>query len=112
MPFHFWDRQQPREFVYTPKYRLQIRKYVANRYKIRKFGVMDTKTDIEFEQLVQLAKRLPKKQWARLKLEVENPVSETFSDLESFLLAAPIFTDKQLEDISMTRNLMKQWRNK
>lgn len=73
---------------------------------------MQTKTDIEFEQLVRLAKSLPKKQWVKLKLEVERTTSETVSDIESFLLTAPTFSEEQIEEITNTRNRINQWRSK
>lgn len=73
---------------------------------------MQTKTDIEFEQLVRLAKSLPKEQWVKLKLEVERPTGETVSDIESFLLTAPTFSEEQIEEITNTRNRINQWRSK
>lgn len=75
---------------------------------------MQVQLDIGFEQLVQLAKRLPAKQWTKLKQEVENENSrgKETSDLESFLLSAPTFSTKQLEEIAQTRRTINQWRTK
>ncbi len=75
---------------------------------------MQVQLDIGFEQLVQLAKRLPAGQWAKLKNEVdkENETTSKVSDLEAFLLTAPTFTKKQLDEIGKTRKAMTQWRTK
>lgn len=75
---------------------------------------MQVQLDIGFEQLVQLAKKLPAKQWRQLKQEVDNEnsvVGET-SELEKFLLSAPTFSKKQLEEIAKTRKAINQWRTK
>ena len=73
---------------------------------------MQVQVDIEFNQLVQLAKKLPAKQWTKLKAEVEmqNKPTEVASELEKFLLTAPTFTKKQLDEIAKTRKAINQWR--
>lgn len=73
---------------------------------------MQAQTDIEFNQLVQLVKRLPLKQWAKLKKEVEKGqnVKNDPSDLETFLLNAPTFSKKQLNEIAKARKEISQWR--
>lgn len=75
---------------------------------------MQLTVDIGFDQLVQLAKRLPKTQWKRLKDEVEQEktVSDNTSDLEALLLSAPTFTQKQLDEIEKTRKAINKWRTK
>lgn len=75
---------------------------------------MQLTVDIGFDQLVQLAKRLPKTQWKRLKDEVEQEknVSAGASDLEEFLLAALTFSQKQIDEIEKTRKAINQWRTK
>lgn len=75
---------------------------------------MQLQPDIAFQELVQLAKKLPKNQWSKLKDEVENENSsqDNSSELESFLLTAPIFTKEQLEEIELTRKEINQWRSK
>jgi hypothetical protein len=57
---------------------------------------MELYVDIEFEQLVEIAKKLPATKWSRLKAEVEKvPVQPGKSKrLETFLLKAPIFSKK------------------
>ena len=74
---------------------------------------MQVQLDIEFDQLVKLAKGLPVKQWTRIKQEVENnknAADRKVSDLESFLLKAPTFTKKQFNEIAQTRKAINQWR--
>lgn len=75
---------------------------------------MQIQIDIGFEQLVQLAKRLPASQWTKLKqvVDKEKANSDPVSDLESFLLTAPTFTQKQLDRIAQTRKEINQWRIK
>jgi hypothetical protein len=75
---------------------------------------MQLQLDIAFDQLVQLAKRLPKKEWVKLKQEVdqEHVSGKQVSDLESFLLTGPTFTKKQLNEIAKTRKAINQWRTK
>ena len=75
---------------------------------------MQVQLDIGFDQLVQLAKRLPAPQWTKLKKEVDKEKEENSqaSDLEAFLLTAPTFTEKQLDQITKTRKAINQWRTK
>ena len=75
---------------------------------------MGTQVNIEFEQLVALAKKLPSKQWTKLKKEVEEKESGSNqnSDLVSLLLSAPTYSKKQLDEIAKTRKAINQWRTK
>ncbi|MGN6439313.1 MAG: hypothetical protein ACTHMM_22415 [Agriterribacter sp.] len=75
---------------------------------------MQLQVDIEFEQLVQLAKKLPDQQWTKLKQAVdkEKKVNTSTNKLEAFLLGAPTFSKKQLEEIAKTRKAINQWRTK
>ncbi|GAA4311647.1 hypothetical protein [Compostibacter hankyongensis] len=75
---------------------------------------MQAQIDIAFDQLVRLAKGLPSKQWAKLKEEVEKSKEKNLSpsDLESFLLSAPTFTKKQLDEIAKTHKAISRWRTK
>lgn len=75
---------------------------------------MQLQVDIEFDQLVQLARKLPSKQWTKLKQEVDKQQSadNSVSELETFLLNAPTFSKKQLDEIAKTRKAIKQWRTK
>ena len=75
---------------------------------------MHEEEDIEFEQLVKLVKRLPVKQWSKLKREVEKskPDLKQNSDLVSLLLLAPTYSKEQLNDIAKNRKAINQWRTK
>jgi hypothetical protein len=75
---------------------------------------MQIEVDIAFDQLVKLAKKLPVNQWAKLKTEVdkETKMDSKASELEKFLLTAPTFTKKQLNEIEKTRKAINQWRTK
>jgi hypothetical protein len=75
---------------------------------------MQVQVDIEFDQLVKLAKGLPANQWTKLKQEVEKKIKtdRKVSGLETFLLTAPTFTKKQLNEIDKTRKAINQWRTK
>lgn len=75
---------------------------------------MQLQIEIGFEQLVQLAKKLPSQQWLKMKQEVDKQqsVNKTAGDLESFLLSAPTFSKKQIDEIAKTRKAINQWRKK
>ena len=75
---------------------------------------MQIEIDIKFEQLIDIAKKLPAPQWNKLKQEVEKDFDQDpkIQDMESFLLSAPTFTKKQLDTIAKTRNAINQWRKK
>ncbi len=75
---------------------------------------MQAQIEIGFDQLVQLVKMLPQTQWTKLKQEVDekNESNKDVSDLEAFLLTAPTFTKKQLDEIAKTRKAINQWRKK
>ena len=75
---------------------------------------MQAQVDIGFDQLVQIAKKLPAQQWTKLKAEVE---SQSNADIEreefkKLLLSGPTFTKKQLNTIAETRKAINQWRTK
>lgn len=75
---------------------------------------MKVQVDIEFDQLVQLAKRLPATQWTKLKQEVEtkNPVDKEREDFRKLLLGGPTFSKKQLDTVAETRKKIDEWRTK
>lgn len=75
---------------------------------------MTLQLDIEFDQLVKLAKKLPVTQWKKLKKEVDEHVTKETqtSDLENLLLAAPTFSKIQLNELAKTRKAINQWRTK
>ena len=73
---------------------------------------MQAQVEIGFEQLVQLAKKLPQTQWTKLKQEVETqiPVDNEREDFRNFLLNGPTFSKKQLDTIAETRKRIDEWR--
>lgn len=74
---------------------------------------MQAQVNIEFDQLIRLAKNLPAQQWVKLKNEVEKEQAEQdTSDLVAFLLKAPVFSKKQLTTIAKTRKALNLWRTK
>ena len=75
---------------------------------------MQAQVDIGFDQLVQLAKRLPATQWTALKKEVETtkPTDNDREDFRNFLLNGPTFSQKQLDAIAQTRKEIDEWRTK
>lgn len=75
---------------------------------------MQVEIDIQFDQLVQLAKRLPSTQWTKLKREVEakEPVEKEREDFRKLLLSGPTFSKKQLDAVAETRKKIDEWRTK
>jgi DNA-binding transcriptional regulator/RsmH inhibitor MraZ len=75
---------------------------------------MEVQVNIGFEQLVQLAKRLPVNQWEKLKQEVEaqTPNNKEREKFKKLLLNGPTFTKKQLDAVAETRKSINKWRTK
>lgn len=75
---------------------------------------MQVQVDIEFSELVQIAKKLPNTQWNKLKEEVETKsVADTErEDFRKLLLSGPTFSKKQLKVIDETRKSINKWRTK
>jgi hypothetical protein len=76
---------------------------------------MQVQVDIGFDQLVQIAKRLPATEWTKLKQEVETATPLADSEREAFkqlLLNGPTFSKKQLNAMAQTRKRINQWRTK
>ena len=75
---------------------------------------MQAQIDIAYDQLVRLVKQLPKKQWTRLKSEVEENrvLADTQSEMLTLLLNGPTFSKKQLDEIDKARKEINQWRTK
>lgn len=74
---------------------------------------MQVQVDIGFDQLVQIAKRLPASQWTKLKKEVETAIQPSATEREAFrdlLLSGPTFSRKQLDNIAETRKMIDEWR--
>jgi hypothetical protein len=76
---------------------------------------MQVQLDIGFEQLVQLAKSLPRRQWIQLKKEVDHTSDmdkAEKNELEALLLSAPTFSGQQLDEIAKTTKAINEWRTK
>lgn len=75
---------------------------------------MQIQMEIGFDQLIQLVKKLPQSQWNKLKLAVEktNLPESKVSEMETFLLTAPTFSETQLQEIDNARNELSKWRKK
>lgn len=82
--------------------------------KLLNFDIMQAQVDIGFEQLVQIAKKLPAQQWTKLKAEVEaqSNVDTEREEFKKLLLNGPTFSKKQLNTIADTRKAINQWRTK
>ena len=91
-----------------------ITKQLVDYSEICKFDNMQAQIEIGFDQLVKLVKQLPKKQWTRLKTEVDNNERspDTQSDMLTLLLNGPTFSKKQLTEIVKARKEINQWRKK
>jgi hypothetical protein len=51
-------------------------------------------------------------QWVKLKQAVDKDIriERNTSDVENFLLSAPTYTKKQINDIDKTRKAINEWR--
>lgn len=75
---------------------------------------MQVQVNIGFDELVQIAKKLPAKQWTKLKEEVEAQSSADIEreEFKKMLLNGPTFSKEQLKTIAETRKAINQWRTK
>ncbi len=75
---------------------------------------MTVSINIEYEQLVEVIKKLPLAQLRKLKIEIDKETKRqsTQADLESILLNGPVASKKQLEVIENNRKLINQWRTR
>ncbi len=75
---------------------------------------MQAQADIGFDQLVQIAKKLPAQQWTKLKaaVEAQSNVDTEREEFKKLLLNGPTFSKKQLNTIAETRKAINQWRTK
>jgi hypothetical protein len=72
---------------------------------------MQIQLDIQFDQLLQIIRKLPLKQKNLLKKELDNESTvKTHSNLEQLLLSGPIATDEEIDRIENNRNALNQWR--
>ena len=77
---------------------------------------MQVQVDIDFDQLVQIVKRLPEKQWTKLKQEMEakapTPDEKEREDFRKLLLNGPTYSKKQLKIVADARKKIDEWRTK
>ena len=74
---------------------------------------MQVQVDIGFEQLVSIAKKLPRAQWQMLKSKVDkNEKATSKSDLETLLLNGPTLSEEELAVIQKNTRAINQWRTK
>ncbi len=75
---------------------------------------MQVQVDIDYDQLVNMVKQLPKNQWTKLKSDIEAQDAEvdSKSDMLTFLLNGPTFSKKQITEIEKARKEINQWRTK
>lgn len=76
---------------------------------------MQVQVDIGFDQLVQIANRLPATQWTKLKKEVEASEQPKDTEREEFrkqLTIGPTFSKKQLAGIAETCKTIEEWLTK
>ena len=75
---------------------------------------MQAQIDIGFDQLVQIAKKLPTQQWMKLKaaVEAQSNMDTEREEFKKLLLSGPTFSKKQLNTIADTRKAINQWRTK
>ena len=74
---------------------------------------MELKSDIAFEQIIELIKHLPKKKLIKLreKLDQESASNPNTKGLKKFLMKGPVFSKTQLEQIQINRQNINQWRS-
>jgi len=78
---------------------------------------MELKIDIEYEQLLKLAKQLPAAKIVQLKAELSDNLIEKkseadISEFQNFLLKGPVMSDTQYEQFVENRKWFNQWRVK
>lgn len=73
---------------------------------------MQAEVNIDFEQLMQLAKKLPSIQWGKFTKEVKEKNYKTSGrGLASLLLSAPTHCKKQLDEIAAEKLLINGEQN-
>ena len=75
---------------------------------------MQVHTDIGFDQLLGIVKKLPVEQLRKLKAQIDKEVKADKSkiDLLTLLLKGPVATKRQLKTITNNRKVINQWRTK
>ncbi|TLU99104.1 hypothetical protein [Dyadobacter luticola] len=78
---------------------------------------MELTINVEYEQILKLAKQLPAAKIIQLKSDlntdfIENKAEKEISDFQRFLLSGPVMTDDQLKDFKQNRESWNVWRKK
>ncbi|MFB0947650.1 MAG: hypothetical protein ACI9V1_003751 [Spirosomataceae bacterium] len=75
-----------------------------------------TVKEIEFRELIQLVKSLPKTKLKKLQAEINNltdkPVEAPKTSLRDLLMIGSTGTEQELEIINQNRKNINQWRSK
>ena len=73
---------------------------------------MQLNVDIKFDDLVQIARRLPLSKWKKLKQEVESQqsIEQDRYEFRKFLIDGPTFSQEQLNIVAETRKNIDEWR--
>lgn len=76
---------------------------------------MQTVKEIEFGELIQLVKSLPKTKLKKLQAEInsltDKPVETPKASLRDLLMSGPTGTGQELEVINQNRKNINQWRS-
>ena len=75
---------------------------------------MQAVVDIKFNELLKIVKNLSETELTKLKAAIDQKQipENSRSVFETLLLNGPTFSEKQLDAISKTRQLINQWRTK
>ncbi|MDB5156661.1 MAG: hypothetical protein JWR50_1368 [Mucilaginibacter sp.] len=75
---------------------------------------MQAVVDIKFNELLKIVKNLPETELIKLKAAIDKKTmpENDRSVFEILLLNGPTFSEKQLDVISKTRQVINQWRTK
>ena len=73
---------------------------------------MDIKVQIPFQQLLDIVKKLPSAQKAKLRKELDEKksVSKNQDDFIDYLLNGPVYTSQEIQVIEENRKSISEWR--
>lgn len=76
--------------------------------------MMELHVDIGFEQLVQVLKKMPEKQWLKLKKVIDDKeiLDKDREEYKNILLNGPTFSNEQFEILDDNRKLINKWRER
>ncbi len=77
---------------------------------------MEVKSNIDYNQILNLIKQLPANQVAKLRADLgtkrRRKPKQKISEFQEFLLSGPQMTDNQYQTYLDNRKLLNQWRKK